>query len=188
MLVDIGDGVTDIAVIRSGRLITTVAVRTACSDLHQAVREMIRSRYALAVDRREAERVARNVGARRFSASPLIIRGTDAQTLCERRSEVGTEAVADAIDPIIHVIATMVTSTVRDLPPDVASEVLKTGVWVTGGGSCLPGMLERLAAETALKVHRTFDPLHAVINGARRILHSRMTTGLSMQQSPLWTT
>src|SRR6185503_4018288 len=62
MLVDIGDGVTDIAVIRSGNLIATSAVRTACSDLHHAVRDMVSSQYQVLLYAREAERLTRQIG------------------------------------------------------------------------------------------------------------------------------
>lgn len=178
MLVDIGEGVTDIAVIRSNEIIASGAVRTACSDLHVAVTSMLVDRYGVSVERSEAERLTRWVGARRFRASPQLVRGLDCATGRERRVEVTSEVVADAVSPPIETIVGAVRSAVRDLPRETAHEVLAGGICLTGGGACLPGMLDKIALEVAIPVRRARDPMRAVINGARLMLAWSCIPGL----------
>ncbi|HEX8138228.1 MAG TPA: rod shape-determining protein [Pyrinomonadaceae bacterium] len=173
MLVDIGDGVTDIAVIRSGVLIRTAAVRLGCSDLYPAVCRMAASRFRVALFSREAERLTREIGsmhrsfAARDTSSALGLDRINGRvtSVC-----VSGEDVSSAIRPVINVIKDTVGSTFRRLPPDIGAEVIESGILLTGGGACLPGMSELIATETLVEVKVAADPLHAVINGASQML------------------
>lgn len=181
MLVDIGDGVTDIAVIRSGVLIRTAAVRLGCSDLYPAVRRMAASRFRVALFSREAERLTREIGSVRRS---FAARDTSSALGLDRISGrvtsvcVSGEHVSGAIRPVINVIKDTVRCSFRRLPPDIAAEVIEGGILLTGGGACLPGMRELIAEETFVEVNVAADPLHAVINGASQMLAIGEITGL----------
>jgi rod shape-determining protein MreB len=172
MLVDIGDGVTDIAVIRSGSLISTAATRTACSDLISVVAELIAGQHGIEIYRREAHRLVKQVGTgqQKHPASPYVVAGADCETGLLRRVYVRGEEVAPVMQPVLHVIVNAVCQALRDLPDEVACEVIESGIRLTGGGACLTGMADLLAAETSLEVRPARDPLHAVINGARQML------------------
>ncbi|HKQ79767.1 MAG TPA: rod shape-determining protein [Blastocatellia bacterium] len=180
MLVDIGDGVTDIAVIRSGSLITTSAVRTACSDLRHCVSQMIAFRYGVLLFPDEAERVIRMVGASRdYERERLFLtEGTDLLTGEPMSLCVSSHDVMEAIEQPLEVIIEAIHKVVRDLPLQTSCEVIENGICLTGGGAQLQGMSERLANATSLTVRMADDPMRAVINGACQMLKVGIATGI----------
>jgi rod shape-determining protein MreB and related proteins len=180
MIVDIGDGVTDIAVIRSGALITSSAVRTACSDLRHSVSQTIAFRYGVLLFSDEAERLMRTVGAAREDDRErlLLTQGTDlltgeATSLC-----VSSQDVVEAVEPPLEIIVDAVQKAVTRLAVEISTEVIESGVCLTGGGACLQGMSERLAKATSLAVRVADDPMRAVINGACQMLKVGIATNI----------
>ncbi|HEX8142325.1 MAG TPA: rod shape-determining protein [Pyrinomonadaceae bacterium] len=189
MLVDIGDGVTDIAVIRSGVLVRTAAVRLGCSDLYPAVRRLVASRFRVMLFSREAERLTREIGSVHRSSEP----GATSSALGLNRINgrvtsvcISSEDVSSAIRPVIDVIRETVSCAFRRLPPDIAAEVIEGGILLTGGGACLPGMRELIAEETSVEVKVAADPLHAVINGASQMLAIGEITELWNKDERRW--
>jgi rod shape-determining protein MreB and related proteins len=179
MLVDIGDGVTDIAVVRSGRLVRTAALRTACSDMRAAVARAVADRHSVMLYAQETERLTLELGATRANATAAsrIVNGVHCETGRVTRVRVTAEEVCDAIDAPINTIVQAVRSTVNDLPAMTACEVIESGICLAGGGARLPGLAALIAAETAVDVRSAADPLRAVINGARQMLLVAATTG-----------
>ncbi len=180
MLVDIGDGVTDIAVIRSGSLITTSAVRTACSDLRHCVSQMVAFRYGVLLFPDEGERVIRMVGASRdYERERLFLtEGTDLLTGEPMSLCVSSHDVMEAIEQPLEIIIEAIHKVVRDLPLQTSCEVIENGICLTGGGSQLQGMSERLEKATSLTVRTPDDPMRAVINGACQMLKVGIATGI----------
>lgn len=180
LLVDIGDGVTDIAVIRSSALVSTAAVRTACSDLISAVRNNIAALYGVELYQREELRLIRSVGVgqRKLSSAPYVAAGADCRTGKLRRIPINGQHVAEALDPVVAVIVEAVGRAVRELPPELGSEVVESGIHLTGGGAGLPGIAELIAAETLLDVSPAKEPMKAVIRGASRILKVGVATNV----------
>src|SRR5215470_2354883 len=180
MLVDIGDGVTDIAVIRSGSLITTSAVRTACSDLRHCVSQMIAFRYGVLLFSDEAERLMRAVGAAREDERErlFLTQGTDLLTGGPMSLCVSSHDVMEAIEQPLDIIIEVIHKVVRDLPLQTSCEVIENGICLTGGGAQLQGMSERLANATSLTVRLADDPMRAVINGACQMLKVGIATGI----------
>ncbi|HEX4946843.1 MAG TPA: rod shape-determining protein [Blastocatellia bacterium] len=178
LLVDIGDGVTDIAVIRSGELIKTAALRIACSDLTAALCQMIKEEQGIELYGREAIEVIRKVGAKpsQRNQNTYFPAGTDCRTGTLRRSRVSSDEVYRAIAPGLSEIVEFIGQSVRTLPPELSCEVIESGLHLTGGGMCIPGIAERIALETGLSVSRAHDPLHAVIKGARKMLTTSAQT------------
>lgn len=171
MIVDIGDGVTDIAVIRSGSLVATFAVRVAGSDLITSVSQAIAERHKVEPYHREAERLIWKIGAGRTVASlPYVVAGADCKTGSQRRIYVHRREVTEAMVPVLNTIVGAVRDAVKDLPPEIGCEVIESGIHLTGGGACLPGMADLITAETRVDVHPAKNPLRAVINGARQML------------------
>lgn len=180
LIVDIGDGVTDIAVICGGEVIVASAVRTACSDLHAAVRRSIVDSHGAWLYIREAERLTRTIGVVRGDRkiTEHTARGADCRTGRETRITVSSRDVSSAMDPIVDTIVGAVLKVVSDLPTGASCEVIENGVCLTGGGAALPGFAELLERETSLDVQPAADPLRAVINGARQMLSVCNRTGL----------
>lgn len=185
MIVDVGDGVTDIAVIRSGELIMTRAVRTAYSDLKRSVSDAVAASCGIDLNPQEAERLIREVGIAhrrcdcRWQASPPhVAAGNDLRTGVMRRARVSRKDLAIAMDGVLTEIVGFVTGTVRSLPPEIACEVIESGIRLTGGGALLEGLAEVLSAETGIEVRKARDPLHAVIDGAQQMLRTGIATGL----------
>ncbi len=178
MLVDIGDGVTDIAVIRSGNLILTSAVRTACSDLRNAVSEMVSYRHGVLLFPQEAERLMHLIGANfDYSQEELVVAsGTDWLTGEPLQLCVSSYELNEAIEPVLDTIVEAIHSVVRKLPEETSCEVIENGICLTGGGAMLQGLPERLAAATSLEVRVAEDPMMAVINGARQMLDVGIAT------------
>lgn len=170
MLVDIGGGVTDVAVIRSRRLVQSRALRKACGDLHSAVQRAVAKKRKVAILQREAERLVCATGAGAAAGSaPLAARGVDRRG-CEVELQISPLEVSEAIQPVIADIVGTVRQAVQSLSPDMAVEVLESGICLTGGGACLRGMDDLIASGTSLHVNVASNPLHATINGASQML------------------
>jgi rod shape-determining protein MreB len=180
MLVDIGDGVTDIAVIRSGSLAQTSAIRVACSDMIKVIQRLVAERYLATPYLSEAMRLLRKLGAgdRKLPSSPFVIAGADWRTGAQRRVQVNCKEVVEAIDQVIEKIVGSISQAAKDLPPELACEVIESGIYLTGGGACLPGMAGLIAGATRIEVKVAPNPLRAVIDGARKMLATAAETDL----------
>ncbi len=172
MLVDIGDGVTDIAVTQSGELIATHAVRTACSDLHAAISKLMVERFGVELYPREAERLTRKIGAavQEPPATMLMAMGTERGTGREKVVCINSREIAQALAPVINTIVEAILTALSKLSPKTSCEVIESGLCLTGGGACLKGLPELISKATSLEVRVATDPLRAVINGARQML------------------
>lgn len=180
MLVDIGDGVTDIAVIRSGEPVMTAAVRTACSDLHAAVSRMVSERYGVRLFPMESQRLTHRVGSLADSTGELWVfaQGIETDSGAPVRLRVSSLDLLEAIEPVLEVITRSIEETVRSLPPEISCEVIESGICLTGGGANLREITRRLAQATSLDVQPAKDPMRAVINGARQMLQVGVATNI----------
>lgn len=178
MIVDIGEGVTDIAVIRSGKIIQSSAVRVACSDLHGAVNRVVFARHGISLSLEESARLTRIVGATAPRALPDLIRlhSFDEGEAREIDLIVRRDDLWSVLDPIYATIVAQVAVTVRELPAAIGCEVIESGICLTGGGSLLRGMPARIFAETRIAARVAERPMHAVIDGAGKILATGIAT------------
>jgi len=175
LLVDIGEGVTDCAVIRAGALVATRASRVALADLRMATAAWIEAGAGVRVAPIEAERVLREVGVGplvRWQRTVQVV-GSPLHGSGPIRATIEIDALHDALDPVVDEIAAGIGRFVAELPPEQADEVRESGLCLTGGGALLAGVLERLVGETAMAVWRAPDPLRTVIDGAHRLAASR---------------
>lgn len=147
MVVDIGEGVTDCAVIRSGRLVASYALRGGCCRM----REAIAARHA-AMCEDEADLLLRNCG------------------ICAPEDIPGSVSVAAAVRPVIEEIAEGIDGFVRDLPDELGCDIIYGGICLTGGGALVPGVRRLLEEGTGVSVTRARNPRRAVVEGARAIL------------------
>ncbi len=178
MLVDIGDGVTDLAVIRSRRIIATRTTRHAAGDLRAALQALVRHRKNLNLRQREAERLVQQNGVidqakpeRPLSAMALDPGGAAVPI------ELQPREVVEAVDPVLAKIVELIRATLKDLPAELAVEVLESGICLSGGGACLRGIDHLIARETCAEVRIAADPLRSTIIGAGEILAGLSQTG-----------
>jgi rod shape-determining protein MreB len=170
-LVDIGEGVTDCAVLREGRVVCAEALRVAVADLRGAVWEWIDESAGIRVSPVEAERVLREAGIARGRRTPLRLHvvGSPAHGFGPVRAWLDVDALHAALEPVTERIVAHVTDFVAGLPAELAAEVADAGVCLTGGGALLGGMSERLVGELGRAVWRAPHPLLAVVDGARAL-------------------
>ena len=166
ILVDIGDGVTDIAVIRSRELVVTRAVRRAASDLRAALQQTVMQRSKLLLPWREAERL--------FRESTLAFDCGGAPV----RTNLRSKDIFEAVHPIVTGIVDRIRQTLNQLPHDLGAEVIESGIMLSGGGACLRGIDRLIARETSVDVKVAARPLRATIDGAGEILAAAREAGL----------
>ncbi len=172
MIVDIGGGTTDIAVISLGGVVVGRSVRVAGEAMNDAILDYMRKSRGLLVGERTAEQIKIEIG----SAAPLDeprtmeVKGRDQTKGLPRTVMVGDAEIREAIAPTVRVIINAIRDALEKAPPEIASDIYERGVVLTGGGSLLNKLDERLRIETQLPVHLAEDPLSSVAVGAGKIL------------------
>jgi len=174
MLIDVGEGVTDMAVFREGRFVFTSAVRTACFDIHKALRRTVILRHRVFLYRVEVEKLTHEIDSS-LNEKPvkdkiITVKGIDIAKGFEVSTQVTRREVITAVKPVICGILNMIESGLQKLPEDISREVSESGIWLTGGGSCIKGMAGLVESRTNLNVRVAPDPVYAVINGAIQTL------------------
>jgi rod shape-determining protein MreB len=167
-IVDIGDAVTECAVIQRGRVVRSYAVRLGCGDLRRRLRQCAKQAANLEVNETEAERLLRSVGFQSRLPGKTECVGLRRGRVCEQK--LARKAMHEALRPMLSEILRTVTMLLRELPPAMAIEVIEDGIYLTGGGALLQGVREYFAYETRVDVHVVQDPLGAVVKGARAML------------------
>src|SRR6202161_1844807 len=172
MVVDIGGGTTEVAVISLGGIVTSQSVRVGGDEMDEAIIQFIKKSYSLAIGERTAEEIKIALG----SACPLEeelyaeIRGRDLLSGLPKTVVVSTEQIRAAIDEPVTAIVDAVKATLDRTPPELAADLMEQGVVLTGGGSLLHGLDARLEHETGMPIVVARDPLHCVASGSGQCL------------------
>jgi rod shape-determining protein MreB len=170
MVVDVGGGTTEVAVISLGGVVTSLSVRTAGDALDAAVVAWMKKEHGLMLGERTAEEVKVSVG----SAFPLLdepdadVRGRDLVSGLPRTVRVSSAEIRQAMAEPLHTIVDAVRSTLDQTPPELAGDIMDRGIVLTGGGALLRGLDDRLGHETGMPVHVADDPLTSVALGAAK--------------------
>jgi rod shape-determining protein MreB len=168
LIVDIGGGTTEVAVISLGGIVTSQSIRTAGDDLDQAIIAWMKKEYSLMLGERTAEEIKMTLG----SAFPLPqepeaeVRGRDMISGLPKTVVVSSAEVRMALEEPLHAIVDAVRTTLDQTPPELAGDIMDRGLVLTGGGALLRGLDERLRHETGMPVHIAHDPLTSVALGA----------------------
>lgn len=172
MLIDIGGGTTDIALIALGGIVRSKNVRIAGDTLNQDISSYIRSEFKILIGDRTAEDVKIAVGTVVKPAEPLqtTIRGRDLVTGLPREIVITDADVREAIAGSVASVIEAVKEVIETAPPEVVADVMRRGVYVTGGGALLRGLPELLAQELKVPIHVVDDPLTTVVRGTGLIL------------------
>jgi rod shape-determining protein MreB and related proteins len=172
MIVDIGGGTTEVAVISLGGIVTSASVRVAGDELDDGIVQYIKKEYSLALGERTAEEVKIKVG----SAFPFPdedaaeIRGRDLVTGLPKTIIVSAAEIRRAIEEPVNQIVDAVKNTLDKTPPELAADIMDHGIVLTGGGALLRGLDERLRHETGMPVRIADHPLTSVAIGSGKCL------------------
>ncbi len=172
MVVDVGGGTSEMAVISLGGIVVSRSVRVGGYDMDEAIAHYLRSVHQLAIGSRTAERIKMELG----SATPLAseetvdVRGRHLLTGLPTRITLNSGEVRDAMRPRLQEILQAVRDTLEETPPELASDIARDGILLAGGGTLVRGFDELVAAETGMPVFSADSPLTCVASGSGRAL------------------
>lgn len=169
MVIDIGGGTSEIAVIALGGIVNNKSIRIAGDDFNSDIEEYMRKQHNIIVGERTAERIKIEVGA----ALPDIdnppddyaVHGRDMLTGIPKEIKVNSAEIARALDKSISKIEAAILNALEMTPPELSADIYRTGIYLAGGGSMLRGFDKRLHIKTKLPIHVAEDPLRAVARG-----------------------
>ncbi len=174
MVVDIGGGTTEVAVISLGGIVNATSIRIAGDAFDTAVVQYAKTHYNLAIGERTAEEIKITIG----SAAPLVeevdveVRGRDLLSGLPRTVRIESEDVREALEEPVAKMIQAVKDTLDETPPDLASDLMEYGITLTGGGGLLRGLDERLRKEIGIPVHVSETALINVVEGCAAGLES----------------
>ena len=191
MIVDIGGGTTEVAVIALGGIAVSTSIRTAGDEMDQEIIAYARQVHNMLIGERMAEEIKIQAG----SAFPLEeeesveIRGRDLATGLPKCVEVSTVELRDALSGSISAIVEAVRSTIEVTPPELVADLMYRGIALAGGGALLRGLDRRLAQETKFPVYVAEEPLFCVVKGTGEVLEetemlAKVQSGLAARKPP----
>jgi len=172
MIVDIGGGTTEVAVISLGGIVASNSIRVAGDGMDQDIINAVRMNHNLLIGERTAESIKMEAG----SAFPLReehevqVKGRDLVTGLPRSVTMSTIEIRDALSPSVNAIIEAVRDTIESTPPELVTDIMERGIVLAGGGAMLEGLDRRLAQETKCKVYVAEDPLRCVVRGTGDVL------------------
>jgi rod shape-determining protein MreB len=183
MIVDIGGGTTEVAVISLGGIVTSRSLRVAGDEIDEAIIAHVRRTYNILIGERTAEELKLEIA----SAYPLKVelehevRGRDLVNGLPRSAVISSGELRDAIrEPVWEIVET-VRATLEQAPPELSSDIMSRGIWLAGGGALLRGLDELLEHETQIPVHIADDPLTSVALGTGETVEAWDTWSRSNQ-------
>jgi len=173
MVVDVGGGTTEVAVISLGGIVVSRSIRVAGDEMDEEIIQYARQRYNLLIGERMAERTKIAIG----SAYPLpeeqiiTIRGRNLITGLPDAVEMSSVEVREALSGPVNVIVEAVKAALDETPPELVADLMEQGIVLAGGSSLLQGLPDRLSEETRMHVFRADDPVTCVVRGAGAIVN-----------------
>ncbi len=174
MIVDIGGGTTEVAIISMNGIVVSRSLRVAGDELDQDIITYVRNKYNLLIGERTAEQVKIAIG----SAYPLpaekttSVRGRNLISGLPEAIEISSVEIREALTGSIQVIVDTIKDALDEAPPEIVADLIETGVCLAGGGSQLQGLADRLSDELKLRVWVADDPMTCVVRGAGMILEN----------------
>jgi len=172
MVVDIGGGTSEVAVISLGGIVSSKSLRVAGDKLDDYIVNYIKREHALAIGERSAEEIKITVGCA-FDPDPsnyMEIRGRDLKTGLPKTIELNAVDIKRAIDEPVMAIIDAIKFSLEKTPPELSSDIMESGIMLTGGGALLTGLDKLIAYETGMPVHIAEQPLHCVALGTGLVL------------------
>lgn len=172
MVVDIGGGTTEVAVISLGGIVTSQSIRIGGDEFDEAIVAHVKKEYNVMIGERTAEEIKIEIG----SAYPLAeeedaeVRGRDLLTGLPKNIILSSEEIRTAVEEPLTAIITAIKGTLEQTPPELSSDIMDRGIVLTGGGCLLKGLDELLRQETGMPVHVTEDAMTCVVVGSGKAL------------------
>jgi rod shape-determining protein MreB len=180
MIIDIGGGTTEIAVIALSGIVADQSIRTAGDEFTNDIIDYMKRKHNLLIGERTAENLKIKIGSAVENLyeppEPVGVNGRDLLTGIPKQVITDYTEIAEALDKSVSKIEEAVLKALEDTPPELASDIYRNGIYLTGGGALLRGLDERLAKKTKLNVHVADDPLKAVVRG----------TGLALKNADVY--
>lgn len=174
MIIDIGGGTTEIAVIALSGIVGDESIRIAGDEFSSDIVEYMKRQHNLLIGERTAEQIKINVGAAMHELEDppedYPVNGRDLMTGIPKQVTVSYSEVAHALDKSIAKIEEAILHALEDTPPELSSDIFKNGLYLTGGGALLRALDKRISQRTKLPVHIADDPLRAVVKGTGKAL------------------
>ena len=172
MIVDVGGGTTDIAVISLAGIVYSRAVRVAGNEMDKAIIQYIRKAYNLLIGERTAERVKIELGSAYTLDEPqtMAIKGRHLIEGVPKTIMISDEEIREALAETVNVIVDAVRAALESTPPELSADIVDRGIVMTGGGALLKNLDKRLREETGLPLAMAEDPLSSVVLGAGKML------------------
>jgi len=169
MIIDIGGGTTEIAVIALSGIVCDQSIRIAGDEFTLDIMNYLKKQHNLLIGERTAEQIKIKVGAAltELESPPedLAVNGRDLMTGIPKQIYVTFKEVAESLDKSISKVEDAIMKALEATPPELASDIYQTGLYLTGGGALLRGLDKRISSKTKLPVHVAEDPLRAVVRG-----------------------
>ncbi|NLV75424.1 MAG: rod shape-determining protein [Tissierellia bacterium] len=174
LIVDIGGGTTEVAVISLGGIVTSKSIRVGGDELDEAIVSYIKKEYSLMIGERTAEEVKITIGSANVKAkeSKMNIRGRDLISGLPKTIVVTSKEIYEAMKEPIYNIVDAIKSTLEKTPPELAADIMEQGIMLTGGGALLDGIDLLIKSETGMPVHIAENPLDCVAIGTGKALES----------------
>jgi rod shape-determining protein MreB len=172
MVVDIGGGTTDIAVISLNGIVFNHSIRVAGNEMDEAIIQYLKKKYNLLIGERTAEQVKMQIGSAYPLDQPLTmeIKGRDLREGIPKTIVVDDQEIREALEDVIAAIVNAIRIALEKTPPELSADIIDHGVILTGGGALLKNLDKRIREETQLPVFVTDDPLTTVVLGAGKML------------------
>lgn len=174
MIIDIGGGTSEIAVISLGGIVTSSSVRVGGDKMNEAIADYIKKKYNLAVGTQTAEEVKIKIGTAlpKKKEEFLEIRGRDLISGLPRNIKVSSNETAQALQDVLKEIIDTVKQVLRNTPPELSADVMNKGMIIAGGGSMLRNMDEIIAKATGVPCFRADEPLYCVVKGTGVVIEN----------------
>ena len=173
MVVDIGGGTTDIAVLSLGNIVTSASIKTAGNAFDAAIINYIKDKYKLLIGEKTAENIKITIGAAKGSnkKDKMDVRGRDLVEGLPKTITITKEEIEEALKDSINKIITMIKAVLEQTPPELSADIIANGIVLTGGGALLEGLPELLEEKIKVPVFIAEDPLNCVAQGTGIMLN-----------------
>lgn len=167
MVVDIGGGTTDVAVISLGGIVASKSLRIAGDEFDECIASYIKREYNLMIGERTSEAIKVTIGAAypREEELTMDIRGRDLVTGLPKTLNITSTEITSAIKEPVNSIIDAIKVTLEKTPPELAADIMESGIMLTGGGALLSGLDQLISIETGMPLHIAEEPLDCVANG-----------------------
>lgn len=172
MVVDIGGGTSEVAILSLGGIVTSKSIRVGGNELDDAIIQYIKKEYSLMIGERTAEKIKVTIGSAYPSEEKkfMEIKGRDLVSGLPKPIEINSQEILEALREAVNNIVEAVKYTLEKTPPELASDIMDKGIMLTGGGALLSGLDDLLRAETGMPVCIAEEPLDCVVKGTGMVL------------------